>query len=142
MVVNVKGVPEAKQYEARVEGESEVAGIAQYIRTTELIAFVHTEVSPEYEGRGVGAALARAGLDEARAARLLVLPILRGVDRPAPLVPGPGVPVSQQSQRLNRKVRQRWRVGMSSSTNSWTARRGLAVRHRSADPTPGLSIPE
>ncbi|WP_240639248.1 GNAT family N-acetyltransferase [Micromonospora ureilytica] len=65
---------EAKQYEARFEGESKVAGIAQYIRTTELIAFVHTEVSSEYEGRGVGAALARTGLDEARAAGLLVLP--------------------------------------------------------------------
>ncbi|MEU4533146.1 GNAT family N-acetyltransferase [Micromonospora ureilytica] len=74
MVVNVKDVPEAKQYEARFEGESKVAGIAQYIRTTELIAFVHTEVSSEYEGRGVGAALARTGLDEARAAGLLVLP--------------------------------------------------------------------
>ncbi|MEV2238176.1 GNAT family N-acetyltransferase [Micromonospora sp. NPDC049891] len=74
MVVNVKDVPEANQYEARLEGESKVAGVAQYIRTTELIAFVHTEVSPEYEGRGVGAALARAGLDEARAAGLLVLP--------------------------------------------------------------------
>ncbi|MFJ8967126.1 GNAT family N-acetyltransferase [Lentzea sp. NPDC102401] len=74
MAVKVKDVPEAKQYEARVEGESKVAGVAQYIRTAELIAFVHTEVSPEYEGRGVGAALARAGLDEARAAGLLVLP--------------------------------------------------------------------
>ncbi|MEU5553616.1 MULTISPECIES: GNAT family N-acetyltransferase [unclassified Micromonospora] len=74
MAVNVKDVPEASRYEARVEGESTVAGFAQYIRTAELVAFVHTEVSPQYEGRGVGAALARAGLDEARAAGLLVLP--------------------------------------------------------------------
>ncbi|WSG09497.1 N-acetyltransferase [Micromonospora sp. NBC_01739] len=37
------------------------------------VAFVHTEVSPEYEGRGVGAALARAALDEARTANLRVL---------------------------------------------------------------------
>ncbi|WP_444947978.1 GNAT family N-acetyltransferase [Micromonospora ureilytica] len=74
MVVNVRDAPEAKQYEARFEGESKVAGVAQYTRTTELIAFVHTEVSSEYEGRGVGAALARTGLDEARAAGLLVLP--------------------------------------------------------------------
>ncbi|MGN9813398.1 GNAT family N-acetyltransferase [Micromonospora sp. BQ11] len=73
MAVTVSDVPEAKQYEARVEGESKVAGVAQYIRTAELVAFVHTEVSPEYEGRGVGAALARTALDEARAANLLVL---------------------------------------------------------------------
>ncbi|GLZ60806.1 hypothetical protein Misp05_43820 [Micromonospora sp. NBRC 107095] len=73
MAVRVSDVPEAKRYEARVDGESTVAGVAQYIRTTELVAFVHTEVSPEYEGRGVGAALARTALDEARAAHLLVL---------------------------------------------------------------------
>lgn len=73
MSVEVSDVPEAKRYEARVEGESKVAGVADYIRTTELVAFVHTEVSPEYEGRGVGAALARTALDEARDANVRVL---------------------------------------------------------------------
>ncbi|MCA2204997.1 GNAT family N-acetyltransferase [Streptomyces griseoincarnatus] len=73
MTVEVSDVPEAKRYEARVDGESEPAGIAQYIRTPELIAFVHTEVEPRYEGRGVGSALARTALDEARAAGLRVL---------------------------------------------------------------------
>jgi len=69
----VSHVPEAKRYEARVDGASEVAGVAEYIRTTELIAFVHTEVKAEYEGAGVGSALVRAALDEARAANLRVL---------------------------------------------------------------------
>ncbi|MEU7973682.1 GNAT family N-acetyltransferase [Micromonospora sp. NPDC049089] len=73
MAVEVIDVPEATRYEARLDGESTVAGVAQYIRTAELVAFVHTEVSPAYEGKGVGAALARAALDEARAANLLVL---------------------------------------------------------------------
>ncbi|MEU8130266.1 GNAT family N-acetyltransferase [Micromonospora sp. NPDC049049] len=73
MAVEVIDVPEARRYEARLDGESTVAGVAQYIRTAELVAFVHTEVSPAYEGKGVGAALARAALDEARAANLLVL---------------------------------------------------------------------
>lgn len=73
MAVEVGDVPESKRYEARVDGESKVAGIAQYIRTTELVAFVHTEVVPEYEGRGVGSALVRTALDEARSARLRVL---------------------------------------------------------------------
>ncbi|NJQ00545.1 GNAT family N-acetyltransferase [Streptomyces zingiberis] len=73
MAVEVKDVPEAKRYEARIEGESGVAGFAQYIRTPELIAFVHTEVGPEHEGRGVGSALARTALDEARTANLRVL---------------------------------------------------------------------
>ncbi|MET8554420.1 GNAT family N-acetyltransferase [Streptomyces sp. NPDC004959] len=73
MAVEVSDVPGAKRYEARVDGESEVAGVAEYIRTAELVAFVHTEVGPEYEGRGVGSALARTALDEARASKLRVL---------------------------------------------------------------------
>lgn len=74
MAIEVSDVPGAKRYEARVDEASEVAGIAEYMRTTELVAFVHTEVAPEYEGRGVGSALVRAALDEARAAGLQVLP--------------------------------------------------------------------
>ncbi|KUM73628.1 GNAT family N-acetyltransferase [Streptomyces curacoi] len=66
-------VPEAHRYEARVEGESGIAGFAEYIRTPELIAFVHTEAAPRYEGRRAGSALVRASLDEARAAGLRVL---------------------------------------------------------------------
>ncbi|UED86281.1 GNAT family N-acetyltransferase [Streptomyces profundus] len=73
MAVEVSDVPAAKRYEARVDGEAGVAGVADYLRTTELIAFLHTEVAPEYEGRGVGSALARTALDEARAANLRVL---------------------------------------------------------------------
>ncbi|KFK85346.1 acetyltransferase [Streptomyces sp. JS01] len=73
MAVEVNDVPGANRYEAYVDGESKAAGIAQYIRTAELVAFVHTEVEPAYEGRGVGSALARAALDDARAANLRVL---------------------------------------------------------------------
>ncbi|MFE7074018.1 GNAT family N-acetyltransferase [Streptomyces sp. NPDC057620] len=73
MTVEVIDAPEAKRYEARVDGASKVAGVAQYIRTTELVAFVHTEVEVAYEGAGVGSALARTALDEARAANLRVL---------------------------------------------------------------------
>ncbi|MFW6694564.1 GNAT family N-acetyltransferase [Streptomyces sp. MAR4 CNX-425] len=73
MAVEVSDVPEAKRYEARVDGESGVAGFADYLRTPELVAFLHTEVAPEYEGRGVGSALARTALDDARAGGLRVL---------------------------------------------------------------------
>ncbi|RBM10975.1 GNAT family N-acetyltransferase [Streptomyces sp. PT12] len=73
MAVVVSDAPAAKRYEARVDGEAEVAGVAAYIRTSELIAFVHTEVEPAYEGKGVGSALARTALDQARAANLRVL---------------------------------------------------------------------
>ncbi|MEU1281255.1 GNAT family N-acetyltransferase [Streptomyces sp. NPDC005805] len=73
MAVEVNDAPEAKRYEARVDGGAEPAGFAQYIRTAELIAFVHTEVDPAHEGRGVGSALARTALDESREAKLRVL---------------------------------------------------------------------
>ncbi|MFI1359858.1 GNAT family N-acetyltransferase [Streptomyces sp. NPDC020898] len=71
--IKVIDVPEARRYEARLDGASAVAGFAEYIRTAELIAFVHTEVAPEHEGKGVGSELARTSLDEARAAGLRVL---------------------------------------------------------------------
>ena len=73
MTVEVVDMPEARRYEARVDGRPEVAGFSEYIRTAELIVFVHTEVAPAHEGRGIGSALARASLDEARAAGLRVL---------------------------------------------------------------------
>ncbi len=38
-----------------------------------VITFTHTEVAPELGGRGLGSALARAGLDYARAAGLKVV---------------------------------------------------------------------
>ncbi|MFG2030597.1 GNAT family N-acetyltransferase [Streptomyces sp. NPDC048825] len=73
MAVEVNDLPESRRYEARVDGELKVAGVAEYIRTAELVAFVHTEVAPEYEGKGVGSALARTALDDARASGLRVL---------------------------------------------------------------------
>ncbi|MBG6092999.1 GNAT family N-acetyltransferase [Actinomadura viridis] len=71
--VEVTDNPGESRYEARLEGN--LAGIAQYIRTDELIAFVHTEVERAYEGRGVGSALVRASLDAARADGVAVLAV-------------------------------------------------------------------
>jgi hypothetical protein len=45
----VTDVADTNRYEARFDDA--LAGISRYIRTPELIAFVHTEVEPEYEGR-------------------------------------------------------------------------------------------
>ncbi|MEM1056944.1 MAG: GNAT family N-acetyltransferase [Bacteroidota bacterium] len=45
-----------------------------YILTTDLISLVHTEVPVGAEGQGIGNALAKAGLDYARAEGLKVLP--------------------------------------------------------------------
>ncbi|HYN68112.1 MAG TPA: GNAT family N-acetyltransferase [Ornithinibacter sp.] len=53
------------RWEARIDGE--LAGIAEYQLTDELVVFTHTEVEPAFEGRGVGGTLARHALDEVRA---------------------------------------------------------------------------
>lgn len=63
----------ANRFETR-DGET-LAGFADYLRTAELVAFVHTEVDPAFEGRGVGSLLARAGIESVRADGLRVLAV-------------------------------------------------------------------
>lgn len=71
--VTVTDAPQDKRYEARIGDE--VAGVAAYVRTADMIAFIHTEVRDGFAGRGVGSALARTALDAARAQGLRVLAI-------------------------------------------------------------------
>jgi len=52
------------RYEAHV-GDA-LAGVAEYMLADKLIVFTHTEVDRSFEGRGVGAALARTALDDVR----------------------------------------------------------------------------
>ncbi|HEX6872057.1 MAG TPA: GNAT family N-acetyltransferase [Micromonosporaceae bacterium] len=53
------------QYEALLDGE--VAAIAQYRLRPGQVVFTHTETRPEFSGRGVASALARAALADVRA---------------------------------------------------------------------------
>ncbi|MET0998360.1 MAG: GNAT family N-acetyltransferase [Marmoricola sp.] len=53
------------RYEAWVDGE--LAGAAYYELDDKRIVFTHTEVEDEFEGHGVGSALARFALDDVRA---------------------------------------------------------------------------
>ncbi|ARQ71573.1 GNAT family N-acetyltransferase [Streptomyces marincola] len=62
---------DASRFEAWADGER--AGFADYTRTADLAVYPHTEVSEDYEGRGIGSALARAALDDARERGLRVL---------------------------------------------------------------------
>jgi predicted GNAT family acetyltransferase len=63
-------------FEADVDG-----GLAfvEYVMDGDKIRFTHTEVPKDAEGKGVAAALAKAGLDYARAHNLRVVPICRYV---------------------------------------------------------------
>lgn len=60
------------RYEARY-GKL-LAGVLRYKRAHYVIALLHTEVEPAYEGRGVAGTLARTALDTAAAAGDKVVP--------------------------------------------------------------------
>lgn len=70
--IEVTDNPGESRYEARVGGE--LAATLRYMRAPHVIAFVHTEVLPGFEGRGVGGGLAHSVLESARAAGDKVLP--------------------------------------------------------------------
>lgn len=64
---------EQHRFEGRVDGE--LAAIAEYIRTPELVVFTHTEVLPGHEGQGISSELVRQALDDVRRQELKVLPL-------------------------------------------------------------------
>lgn len=68
----IRDDPAAGRLEILVDGRR--AGYAAYRRHPEAIAYTHTEIEPEFEGRGLGGKLVRAALDRARAEGVAVLP--------------------------------------------------------------------
>ncbi|MBL7253459.1 GNAT family N-acetyltransferase [Paractinoplanes lichenicola] len=70
--VEVHDNPAQHRYEISVAGE--LAGFAVYFLEKHRIVFIHTEVLPAYEGRGLGTRLARDTLDDVRGRGLRVLP--------------------------------------------------------------------
>jgi uncharacterized protein len=72
MAALVQDNPDQSRYEVYDDGE--LAGFAQYTRSERVITLTHTEVDDRFEGQGLGSALARGVLDEARRDGLAVLP--------------------------------------------------------------------
>jgi uncharacterized protein len=68
----VVDAPGRERFEIR-DGEK-VAGFTTYKKRRGLIAFMHTEVDDEYEGKGVASRLISGALDAAREGQLAVLP--------------------------------------------------------------------
>lgn len=67
----VRHNPEARRFEVDLGGP---VALADYNRLAHAIMFTHTEVPPQFEGRGIGTRLIVAGLDYARAEKLKVIP--------------------------------------------------------------------
>ncbi len=72
--VAVADVPAASRYEGRVADGADLA-LACYRLDGRSMTFTHTEVPPAFEGRGVGSALVRHALDDARRRGLSVVPM-------------------------------------------------------------------
>lgn len=70
--VRVELAPEARRYEIHVDDRP--AGYVGYHRYGDEIAFLHTEVSGDFEGMGLGSKLARHVLDDAAEHDMQVLP--------------------------------------------------------------------
>jgi uncharacterized protein len=70
--VVMRDEPGAGRYALYVSGR--LAGLATYVLSGDIMTIPHTEVQPEFEGRGLGARLARFALDDARRRGLRVAP--------------------------------------------------------------------
>jgi uncharacterized protein len=70
--VTLRDVPERERYEIR--SDDLLAGHLDYMLRGDLIALVHTEVDPRFEGHGLGSRLIVYALDDARGRGLSVLP--------------------------------------------------------------------
>ena len=71
--VNVVDNPTRSRYEAR-EGD-QVAGYITYRTRPGVVVLVHTEVDPDFEGRGVGSRMARSVLEAIRSGGMHVDPV-------------------------------------------------------------------
>ena len=63
--------PHRHRFETTVDGH---VAVLNYNQDAKCITFIHTEVPQELAGRGVGSALAKAGLKYARQQGLQVIP--------------------------------------------------------------------
>ena len=73
MEVTVTDNPGAARYELAVDGER--AGFVTYRESPGVIALLHAEVDPARERQGLGSALVRGALEDARARGLSVRPV-------------------------------------------------------------------
>lgn len=71
--ITITDKPELHRYEASIDGK--LAGYCEYNVLSNAIMFTHTEVLPDYEGKGVGSAIARHVLDKARTQGQPVIPV-------------------------------------------------------------------
>lgn len=68
----VKDAPDQSRFEIYVDDDR--VGVLDYYLTGDTITMPHTEIDPAYGGQGLGGALVKGALDEARSRGLSVRP--------------------------------------------------------------------
>ena len=71
--VTITDQPESHRYQLRV-GSADAAH-AEYNLLKGAVMFTHTEVLPEFEGKGLGSQLAKFALDDVRQRGLQAIPV-------------------------------------------------------------------
>jgi predicted GNAT family acetyltransferase len=69
---DVRDARDRNRYEITVDDR--LAGFAAYRRTADAVEFTHTEIEPDFEGRGLASTLVRAALDDVKREGLAVRP--------------------------------------------------------------------
>lgn len=64
--VLVTDAPDEERFEAR-DADGVLLGFSQYTLDGTTVVFLHTEVEPEHEGKGVASVLVQSALDQVRA---------------------------------------------------------------------------
>lgn len=72
MTTEVTKNAERSRYEITVDGK--LGGIADYVEQGDVVVLPHTEIDPSMRGRGLGAILVRAALDDVRPSGRTVAP--------------------------------------------------------------------
>lgn len=72
MTTTVTDNAEQSRYELH-DGD-QLVGFTEYHLHERQLAFLHTQIEPEFGGRGLGGVLVRGSLDDARARGMTVLP--------------------------------------------------------------------
>jgi len=72
-MADVHDNPSLLRFEIHDDGK--LAGFAQYVRRPGRIFFVHTEIDPAFEGRGLGSQLAAGALEATRGTGERVVPL-------------------------------------------------------------------
>ena len=98
-MTTVRDNPEKNRYE--IHDGDQLAGFTDYELTDRVIAFTHTEVHPDFAGRGLARELVTAELDDARRRDLAVRPFCPYVLKVIAGAPEKYLVASEDRERFN-----------------------------------------